>query len=254
MCVGGVGSKEKAQKIQCPRQPPGSLTLVAAQVAPWAKQLRVCPDFFQDGLGQINAVLLICPPSLSLYSLRSNYRGREGPGRGWGMRRAGGQALCLALWGLPSLPRSQSVPAARDMAPPFGTVPIRSTPRLEVWLCSLSLQLRILSLPLSWSVCSTLPQEPCLGEIWGRPLSRPQVGGMCKLNGWPSWSWAWGQRERTGTSSKAGEVFFVSFIQNWDQTPSGSMPLAGTEARSERYEVKETDPGWKWSASHCLGL
>lgn len=51
--------------------------------------------------------------------------------------------------GLLNLHRSQSVPTAKDMTPPFGTVPTRSTPRLEVWLSLFLPQLRIPSLPLS---------------------------------------------------------------------------------------------------------
>lgn len=64
-----------------------------------------------------------------------------------------------------------SVPTARDMASPFGTVPIRSTPRLEVWLSPLSLQLRIplchspgLSAPPCWTAGGLCPRDP----VWGR--------------------------------------------------------------------------------------
>ena len=82
---------------------------------------------------------------------------------------------------------------ARDMAPHFGTVPIRSTRSLA--FPSFFVVKNYLCLPLSWSVCPTLlhcwwalAQGPSLGDIWGKPLSRPKVEGMCKLNGWPRWS------------------------------------------------------------------
>lgn len=108
--------------------------------------------------------------------------------------------------GSASLPRSQSVLTARDMAPPFGTVPIRSTPRLEVWLSPFRVAKNSLSLPFSWPVCLTLLLCCTAGGLWPRDAvsgrSReglfpgPKWEGCAELNGWPSRSWLWKQKEQ----------------------------------------------------------
>lgn len=103
-------------------------------------------------------------------------------------------------------------------------VPIRSIFSLEIWLSPLPLQLRILrATPL---VCSTqlhcwwaISQRPCLGEVWGRPLSNektvePQrVGGPAgaglgdKKEKKKEEKKEKKKRERQKSASRAGKLF-----------------------------------------------
>lgn len=194
-----------------------------AQVASKAKQPRLDPDF---SWGWIRVKKCSSPPTHSLCPTTGEEKAQ---GKGGGDE--GGRA---SAW-LPSPPRgrAQSVPTARDVAPPFGMVPIRSTPRLEVWLSSLSPQLRIPCLchfpgPSAPPCCTAGGLSGTLvrggGEIWGRPLSRLRVGGMCKLSGWPSGSWVWRHKERTEPAPKAAKRFVCS-IRDWDRTPGGTTSL-----------------------------
>lgn len=57
--VGVLAAGRRHKSYSVPGSPPVALTPVPAQVARWAKQPRLYPDFYQGGLGQMKAVLPI---------------------------------------------------------------------------------------------------------------------------------------------------------------------------------------------------
>lgn len=188
------------------------------------------------------------PSSRSLLHCVPATKGEQAQGKGGGSEGDREAEPLPGCGGCPVHPGSQSVPTARDVAPPFGTVPIRSTPRLEVWLSPLSSQLRIPCLchspGLSAPPCSTacgLSQGP---RWWGggsgdRPLSRLRVGGLCKLNGWPSWSWAGRRRERAGTSLQSCKTRGLFHAELGSDSWRHGVPMRGHWPGSERQEGKE---------------